>query len=388
MTHTTVSATGRTIADIIDRRDIWPVFQPIVDLATGAAVGLEALARGPQDSPLAFPDRLFAAARAAGRLGELDMLCAERALECAVTAERPPPLVFVNAEPAVLDQPLSPRLLQLIAAGLPFRQVLEFTERALPTVPGSLLRIAAGVEQYGNAIALDDVGVDPLSLALLPVLEPEIIKLDMHLVRNPDAVHTRTVCAVVRAEAARTGAVIVAEGIETPEDLATARALGAHWGQGWHFGRPAPIGAFSGDYSPDIAGALRPARPGFHLPHGTPFALAAQYDDAGPADTATIAAAVTILRDAVAADDTAVVVAASPQPIPAGITGSLSELLGHARSVILLDQPVPGEFTAAVLGAGYSHAISVRPGPDGGLMVLSDTAAVAEIVRALLTRHP
>src|SRR5690349_6636552 len=110
-----------TVRRILRDRLVTPVFQPIVDLATGALVGVEALARGPLDTPLSRPDQLFAAAERAGQLGPMDLLCAERALECALESPVRLPLVFVNAEPAVLDQPLTPRLLELLLNGLPFR---------------------------------------------------------------------------------------------------------------------------------------------------------------------------------------------------------------------------------------------------------------------------
>src|SRR5690348_15006109 len=150
---TQASSARAAIDAVLADRLVQPLFQPIVDLSTRTVVGVEALARGPAGTDLQFPDRLFAAASAAGRLGELDMLCAERALECAVAAPVHPPLVFVNAEPAALDQPLSPRLIKLIVNGLPFREILEFTERALSALPGSLLRIAAQAQHWGNSLA-------------------------------------------------------------------------------------------------------------------------------------------------------------------------------------------------------------------------------------------
>ncbi|MGX6601012.1 EAL domain-containing protein [Micromonosporaceae bacterium Da 78-11] len=234
---------------ILRGRLIDPLFQPIVDLADRAVIGVESLARGPAGSALEFPDQLFAAARAAGRLGELDMLCAERTLESAIAAAVVPPLVFGNSEPSVLDQPLSPRLLELLLGGLPFPMVLEFTERALATVPAAMLRIADQTRALGNCLALDDVGAEPMSLAFLPLIEPEVIKLDMHLLRHPHAPSTVEVCSIVRVVARRTGAVVIAEGIETEADLHTARSLGATWGQGWLFGRPAPLAALSSRFT-------------------------------------------------------------------------------------------------------------------------------------------
>ncbi len=382
MTRTAGLDIGALIGAVLDGRLVQPVFQPIVDLSTRAVVGMEALARGPAGTPLEFPDRLFAAARDAGRFGELDMLCAERALELAVAAPVPPPLLFVNAEPAVLDQPLSPRLIELIQAGLPFREVLEFTERALPAVPGSMLRLVGLVQQWGNSIALDDVGVDPMSLAFLPVLEPEVIKLDMSLVRNPDAPTTRSVAAVVRAEAVRTGAVIVAEGVETEDDLAAARDLGAHWGQGWLFGRPGTIEAASGRFDPSAPGRLRAPRPGFHQAAGTPFHAAC------PAGTAaTVAEALAGLRRTLAADSTAVVLVSHAHGAVPGIGGSLQELVGQARSVILIDDPVPDEFAAVVIGAGYGHAVCARTADRPEVRVAEDLPVVAAVTRALLNRH-
>ncbi|GAA4606409.1 EAL domain-containing protein (putative c-di-GMP-specific phosphodiesterase class I) [Actinoplanes octamycinicus] len=365
-----VRTADRSISEVLRDRLVFPVFQPIVDLATGGVVGLEALARGPAGTALEFPDRLFAAAHQAARLGALDMLCCERALESAVTAAVPPPLLFVNAEPSVLDQPLSARLLEILDGGLPFRMVLEFTERALPAVPGSLLRLAGMVHGWGNGLALDDVGVDPMSLAFLPLVEPEVIKLDMSVVRDPDSAHARQVAAVVRAEALRTGARVIAEGIETEQHLRAALDLGAHWGQGWLFGRPGPIEQADHRYQP---AELRAPRPGFHQPPGTPFATAAGHGPVVPADDATVTAFLDGLTDTAL-----IIVAGDPgRPLP--------ELAARARSLISVDEPVPGELTVVALGAGHGRALAVRPGT--GLITCDDVPTVAAVARALLTRY-
>ncbi|MEU4624640.1 EAL domain-containing protein [Actinoplanes sp. NPDC023801] len=372
---------------MLARRLVQPLFQPIVQLSSRAVVGMEALARGPAGTDVEFPDRLFAAARAAGRLGELDLLCSERALECALAAVQPPPLLFVNAEPGVLDQPLSPRLIELVSGGLPFREVLEFTERALPAVPGSMLRIAGLAQQWGTGLALDDVGVDPMSLAFLPILEPEVIKLDMSLLRSPDSAHTRAVCAVVRPEAQRTGAVVIAEGIETEDDLITARRLGADWGQGWLFGRPGPIDHGGRRYDAAAARMLRKPRPGFHEPAGTPFEVAAGHAPVAAADATSIAAAMARLRDTVAAHDTAVVVMSCPDARLPVDAMSLQELAGRARSVIVLDRPIADEFAALVIGPGYGYALCARSSNVLELLTLDELPAVAAVARVLLNRH-
>jgi EAL domain-containing protein (putative c-di-GMP-specific phosphodiesterase class I) len=376
-----------TIDQVLSGRLVQPLFQPIVDLATRRVIGVEALARGPAGTGLEYPDRLFAAAREAGCLGALDLLCSERSLELAIAAPQPPPLLFTNAEPAVLDQPLSPRIVELVTGGLPFRQVVEFTERALPAVPGSMLRIAGQTQGWGNGLALDDVGVDPMSLAFLPLIEPEVIKLDMSLLRDPGSDHTRAVCAVVRAEAERTGALVVAEGIETPDDLATARQLGARWGQGWLFGRPGGID-LEHRYDTGAAGLLRPARPGFHETTASAYDCAAAAATPAAATTGDVAAAMTRLRDIVAAHGTAVVVMSSADTGLPGVAPPLAELAGRACSVIVVDRPDPGEFTAVAIVPGGGFAVGVRrPATGPELVTLSHLPAVAVVARALLNRH-
>jgi EAL domain-containing protein (putative c-di-GMP-specific phosphodiesterase class I) len=379
-------ARGVTVEQVLAGRLVQPLFQPIVDLASGMVIGLEALARGPAGTVLEFPDRLFAAAIDAGCLGALDLLCSERSLECAIAATEPPPLLFTNAEPAVLDQPLSPRLIELVGGGLPFRQVVEFTERALSAVPGSMLRIAGRTQGWGNGLALDDVGVDPMSLAFLPLIEPEVIKLDMSLLRDPDSDHSRSVCAVVRAEAERTGALVVAEGIETAADLDTARLLGARWGQGWLFGRPAGIEQRH-RYDASAVGLLRPARPGFHERTESAYGCVAVAAAPAVATGVEVAAALTRLRDVVAAHDTAVVVMSSADTGVPGVALSLAELASSGRPVIVLDQPASAEFVVAAIAPGRGCAVGLRTSDVLELVTVDDLDAVAVVARALLNRH-
>jgi hypothetical protein len=115
------------------------------------------------------------------------------------------------------------------------------TERAIADDPAALLSAAASCRDAGWGVALDDVGADPMSLALMPFVHPDVVKLDMGLLRAPDDPATARVVAAVGAYAEASGAVVLAEGIETERQLAVARTMGATVGQGWHFGRPAPL---------------------------------------------------------------------------------------------------------------------------------------------------
>lgn len=226
---------------ILMQGDVEVVFQPIVDLERGETVGVEALARGPEHSTLHRPVDLFAAARAEDRVGELDWLCrvtaARRALELGLVA---PLTVFINVEPDTLymEAPAGVDLEALADAGL--RVAVEFTERALSRDPASLVDAAVGLRELGWGVALDDVGAEVRSLALLPVLSADVIKLDMRVIQQRPDGEVASIVNAVNAYSERTGATILAEGIETEGHVAVARSLGATLGQGWLFGRPGP----------------------------------------------------------------------------------------------------------------------------------------------------
>jgi diguanylate cyclase (GGDEF)-like protein/PAS domain S-box-containing protein len=204
-------------------------------------VAYEALARGPEGR-LERPDLLFAAAREAGRLAELDEVCRSAAFRGAVDQGLLAPLtVFVNVEPEVLDTaPLADLLAIADSAPGRLRVVMEITERALAARPAELLRTVERVRALGWGIALDDVGADSMSLAFMPLLRPDVVKLDLRLVQERPGPEIAQIMNAVNAYAEQSGALVLAEGIEDDGHLRTALALGATLGQGWLFGRPAP----------------------------------------------------------------------------------------------------------------------------------------------------
>jgi hypothetical protein len=119
--------------------------------------------------------------------------------------------------------------------------VLELTEQAIATRPAQMLEMVDRLRAAGPSIALDDVGAVSRSLALMPLIAPDVVKLDMRLVQDGPDAKLAAVANAVSAEAERTGAAIIAEGIETPGHVAIALALGADYGQGWLYGRPGPL---------------------------------------------------------------------------------------------------------------------------------------------------
>ena len=227
---------------VLTGRGLRSVYQPLVEIESGEVVGYEALVRGPQGTPLERPDQLFAAARAAGRLSELDWACRAAAVAGALDARLPAPLrLFVNVEPEALGDPCPPHFSEVWERARELDVVVEVTERALTRRPADLLHSLEAFRELGWSIALDDVGADSRSLALLSLLRPDVVKLDLRLVHARPDEEIAEVVTAVNAYAERTGAVVLAEGVETAEHLAAARALGATHAQGWRFGRPEPL---------------------------------------------------------------------------------------------------------------------------------------------------
>jgi EAL domain-containing protein (putative c-di-GMP-specific phosphodiesterase class I) len=236
---------GWTIGEVIDRRAIRTLFQKVIHLDSGEVVGFEALSRGPVGTSLESPLALLAAARDAGRLGELDWLCRAQALVTAATARLGKDVSWlVNVEPAGLALECPQHLRPLLdAASRSLRVILEVVERDVEGHVTNLLHTADKARQDSWGVALDDVGAEEGSLALLPFLRPDLVKLDMSLVRDVPQRSAAAISSAVLANAERTGAVILAEGIETAEQERLARVFGATYAQGYRYGRPGPLPA-------------------------------------------------------------------------------------------------------------------------------------------------
>lgn len=267
----------RGINQIIDARAVTPVFQPLVDIAGGQVVGYEALSRGPAGTPWESPVAMFAAARNVGRDAELDWVCRAAAYRAALDARLDRSLtLFVNMEPAAWRTPCPADLEPLIVRARDrLRVVMEMTERAIAADPSALLAATANSRAAGWGVALDDVGADPLSLALMPFVQPDVVKLDMQLLHRPHEPHTAQVVSAVLAYAESTGALILAEGIETEQQLLVARTMGAVVGQGWHYGRPAPLPGQAVPTGPPLSLLALPpaAAPGNRRLAPTPFSV-------------------------------------------------------------------------------------------------------------------
>ncbi|MDQ3609669.1 MAG: EAL domain-containing protein [Actinomycetota bacterium] len=134
--------------------------------------------------------------------------------------------------------------------------------------PADLLHALEAFRELGWSIALDDVGADSRSLALLALLRPDVVKLDLRLVQARPDEEIAEIVTAVNAYAERTGAVVLAEGVENEEHLATAHAVGATHAQGWFFGRPGPLPASLEPSAPPLPSVARPARGAGTTPFG------------------------------------------------------------------------------------------------------------------------
>jgi EAL domain-containing protein (putative c-di-GMP-specific phosphodiesterase class I) len=230
------------IGTILAQRMLRPVYQPIFSLETGQPIGYESLIRLTEGSPLADANALFAAAERVDRTVELDMACLEVVAEGAGALDAGVYL-SVNLSPRTLESELfHPSELTTIfrACGIePAQLVVELTEREEVNDLEGLRRNAEACRRVGIRLAADDVGAGNAGLRLLSEVQFDIVKIDLSLVQG-GAVHDASleVLRTLRDLADRWGALVVAEGIETPAQLDIVRSLGIGAGQGYLLGRP------------------------------------------------------------------------------------------------------------------------------------------------------
>jgi EAL domain-containing protein (putative c-di-GMP-specific phosphodiesterase class I)/AmiR/NasT family two-component response regulator len=232
------------------------VYQPIVALKDARRVGVEALARfvGP---PTRTPDRWFAEAETVGLRLELEMAAISAALDHLPDLQVGLYLT-VNVSPATLT---SPNFLKLLQTTDPTRIIAEITEHTSIENYGEMAVALANLRGLGMRLAVDDAGAGYASLRHILHLNPDLIKLDVALVRGIESdTAKRALATGLVSFAARSASVIVAEGIESQAEAETLAELGAEYGQGYYFGRPASLTALQPQVAPiERVGGSRPA---------------------------------------------------------------------------------------------------------------------------------
>ncbi|UWQ22736.1 bifunctional diguanylate cyclase/phosphodiesterase [Jannaschia sp. W003] len=220
--------------------------QPIWDLASGRAVGVEALLRWTRGD-----GRTMRPADFLHRLDRLDGDTAALFVDLAVDAARPfveagrPLFVSFNVSAGALedDQSQSRAWLRALMDRLPTdRLMLELLESAVVTCPDRARAALGGARTRGTRIALDDFGTGLSNLDRMLDLAPDVVKLDRALLSGlGECPRAEAMVRGVAGMADAMGFVLLAEGIETPIDAELVQGLGARWGQGFHLGRPAPV---------------------------------------------------------------------------------------------------------------------------------------------------
>lgn len=234
----------RELYEVIEKRRLTPLFQPIIDIRNARIVGYEGLIRGPSDSTLHSPLKLLRLARQSGLAYEIETLC------CTVVVERfaqlgLPGSLFVNFSPDVLilhNFRNNGSLEAVERVGLDAaRVVIELTENE-PVYEYNLemlLEVARHYQAAGFRIAIDDLGEGFSSLRMWSELRPAYVKIDRHFIQNidKDAVKAQFVKSFHEI-AVKSGCDVIAEGVETHAELILVRDLDVHFGQGYHIARP------------------------------------------------------------------------------------------------------------------------------------------------------
>jgi len=251
---------------IIRERRLTPHYQPIVRLRAGEILGYEGLIRGPSDSYLHSPVALIEAADRLGLLVELER-CALRVLARGFVEQGLPGQLFLNVSSEVLlagvEQRLQMLLDELDALELaPQRIVIELTENKPASDYPRLRRVFNLLRTSGFGLAIDDLGEGFASLRRWVELRPGYVKIDRYFIEglHRDPLKQQFVRALASI-AADAQALVIAEGIETADELHVLQDLGFSIGQGYLFGRPHPQPAPS--IAPDLSMRLFGKQRGF-----------------------------------------------------------------------------------------------------------------------------
>lgn len=230
------------LTKILDNGLITPLFQPIYDLTTGDIYGHEALSRGPKNTTLFSPDALFSLATRENRLHELELLCRERALSRFAKLALPGRL-FLNVSASLLSSPYHQKGMTLNILndlGLDQKNIIIELSEQHPYDHNGLSR--ASVEHYRQMefqVAIDDLGVGYSGLRLWSELQPDIVKVDKHFIHNIDKDEIkREFVRSILTISQRLNCKLIAEGIETQQELDQLVDMGVSYGQGYFLGRP------------------------------------------------------------------------------------------------------------------------------------------------------
>jgi diguanylate cyclase (GGDEF)-like protein len=234
-----------SLAYVLGTDGLHPVYQPIVNLAEHTIYGYESLIRGPAGTPLHNADALFAAVTSDQQRIELELKAARTGLSRFIEM-RGQGKLFVNLSASVLVHYFlrvgADRFADVLSdTGLPLSSiVVELTEHERISQLVELRRAIDIMRRYGVEFALDDFGDGRSSLRLWSEIHPEIVKIDRYFTKGIDAhAHKLQTFKALMHISDVFDTRLVAEGIETAEELEVIRDLGINYAQGYFLARPA-----------------------------------------------------------------------------------------------------------------------------------------------------
>ncbi len=235
----------KQIFELVLERQVYSVYEPIVQVSSRTVFGYEALARGPDGTELHSPARLFAIAAEQDLVFQLDCLCRQSGLDGARDLPGGAKL-FLNVRPSTIHDPnfraeALERTLQRCGLA-PSDVVFEISEQESIANFDIFREVRDYYGKLGFQIALDDVGAGYASLEAVMEIRPEFIKVDRAFCAKIDEDPGRQhLLRALQTLADRIGARIIGEGLDTLEELETLGRIGIDFGQGWLFGKPHPL---------------------------------------------------------------------------------------------------------------------------------------------------
>ncbi|NLI54886.1 MAG: GGDEF domain-containing protein [Clostridiales bacterium] len=227
---------------ILQNRLVSTVFQPIISLRDCSVLGYEALSRGPKDTEYEDPQKLLDLAQQYEDLWDLEYLFRYKALESAAKID-PKHKLFINVNPNIIhdkmfSQGFTRQYLEQFSIKAE-RIVFEITEQQSIGRCEDFVNAVIHYKEQKYNIAIDDAGAGYSGLNLISDLHPHYIKLDMKLVRNVNRDHIKQALIKSMCEfASLTQTGLIAEGIETEEELSKLIEFGVNYGQGYFIQRP------------------------------------------------------------------------------------------------------------------------------------------------------
>ncbi len=242
-----MSKSEKALNHFLKNKQIETLFQPIVSLRNGSILGYEALNQAISKQDFNRPEKMLAAAKEQNVLWDLELLCQTNALDVAQFHLHPPhnKKLFLNVEPEVVKdidfQENSARDF-LGKYSIPTENVIfELSEEAIAKDQESFKKAASHYKKHNFLLAIDDAGIGYSGLHLVADIKPNYLKVAMQLVRgmDKDRIKRSLVKAIVEFAKA-SNILLIAEGVETYEELAALTKLGVHCAQGYLIQKPAP----------------------------------------------------------------------------------------------------------------------------------------------------